>query len=88
MAAVDVDVVGVNYYLHTARTVLPEVLLTAWRRYRKPIMVSETSCHDGHPVHHRRHPGFHKGMLLRHVLEQVEMARFMVCRLPACAGTR
>ncbi|RYG97431.1 MAG: hypothetical protein EON58_09750 [Alphaproteobacteria bacterium] len=31
-----------------------------WRRYRKPIMVSETSWHDGHPVHHRRYPGFNK----------------------------
>ena len=76
MAAVDVDVVGVNYYPHTARTVLSKVLRRAWRRYRKPIMVSETSWHDGHPVHHRRHPGFHKGMWLRHVLEQVDIARF------------
>jgi hypothetical protein len=76
VSAIDVDVVGVNYYPHTARTTLVKVLLATWRRYRKPIMVSETSWHDGHPVHHRRHPGLHKGGWLRHVIEQVEVARF------------
>lgn len=74
MAAVDVDVVGVNYYPHTARTALAKVLMKTWRRYRKPIMLSETSWHDGHPVHHRRHPGLHKGTWLRHVLDQVNIA--------------
>jgi len=76
ISAVDVDVIGVNYYPHTARTSLAKVLQTTWRRYRKPMMVSETSWHDGHPVHHRRHPGLHKGGWLRHVLDQVEVARF------------
>ncbi|TAU52523.1 hypothetical protein ELI43_06700 [Rhizobium leguminosarum] len=76
VSAVDVDVIGINYYPHTARTSLTKVLLTTWRRYRKPIMVSETSWHDGHPVHHRRHPGLHKGGWLRHVLDQVDVARF------------
>jgi hypothetical protein len=75
VSAVDVDVIGVNYYPHTARTILSKVLLKTWRRYRKPMMVSETSWHDGHPVHHRRHPGFHKGAWLRHVLDQVDVAR-------------
>lgn len=73
--AVDVDVVGVNYYPHTARTSLVKVLSATWRRYRKPIMVSETSWHDGHPIHHGRHPGWNKGTWLRHVLEQIEIAR-------------
>jgi hypothetical protein len=76
VSAVDVDVIGVNYYPHTARTPLAKVLLRTWHRYRKPIMVSETSWHDGHPVHHRRHPGLHKGGWLRHVRDQVEVARF------------
>ncbi|RDJ03582.1 glycosyl hydrolase 53 family protein [Rhizobium grahamii] len=75
VSAIDVDVIGVNYYPHTARTALSKVLIKTWRRYRKPIMVSETSWHDGHPVHHRRHPGFHKGAWLRHILEQIDVAR-------------
>ncbi|MDB5665059.1 MAG: hypothetical protein JWS11_1602 [Cypionkella sp.] len=75
VSAVSVDVIGVNYYPHTARTILSKVLLKTWRRYKKPIMVAETSWHEGHPVHHRRHPGFHKGSWLREVLGQVEIAR-------------
>lgn len=73
--AVDVDIVGVNYYPHTARTTLSKVLVKTWRRYGKPIMVSETSWHDGHPVHHRRYPGLNKGSWLRHVLDEVDIAR-------------
>lgn len=73
--AVDVDVIGINYYPHTARTALSKVLLKTWRRYKKPIMVSETSWHDGHPDHHRRYPGFNKGFWLRHVLDKVDIAR-------------
>ncbi len=76
VGAIDVDVIGVNYYPHTARTSLSKVLLRTWRRYRKPIIVSETSWHDGHPVHHHRYPGLHKGGWLRHVLHQVNVARF------------
>lgn len=74
-AAVHVDVIGVNYYPHTARTALSRVLVKTWRRYGKPIMLSETSWHDGHPVHHRRHPHFHKGSWLNHVLDEVTKAR-------------
>lgn len=72
---VDVDVIGINYYPHTARTSLTKILLTTWCRYRKPIMVSETSWHDGHPVHHCWHPGLHKGGWLRYVLGQVDVAK-------------
>lgn len=75
VSAVKVDVIGVNYYPHTARTALSKVLLKTWRRYCRPIMVSETSWHDGHPVHHRRHPGFHKGAWLGHVVDEVDRAR-------------
>lgn len=75
VSAIKVDVIGVNYYPHTARTALSKVLLKTWRRYGKPVMVSETSWHDGHPVHHRRHPGFHKGAWLRHIRDEVAIAR-------------
>jgi hypothetical protein len=74
VSAIPVDVIGINYYPHTARTSLAKVLITTWRRYRKPIMVSETSWHDGHKVHHRRYPGMGKGGWLRHVLQQVDIA--------------
>ncbi len=69
-----VDVVGVNYYPHTARTALRKVLLKTWRRYGKPILVSETSWHDGHPVHHRRHPGFNKADWFCHVSAELAAA--------------
>ncbi len=70
-----VDVVGVNYYPHTARTRLAKVLAKTARRYAKPIMVSETSWHDGHPAHHGRHPGWRKGDWLRHTLAEVAEAK-------------
>ncbi|GHG31323.1 glycosyl hydrolase 53 family protein [Paracoccus aerius] len=75
VSAVNVDVIGVNYYPHTARTVLSKVLLKSWRRYGKPVIVSETSWHDGHPVHHRRHPGFNKRHWLQYVLNEVTLAK-------------
>ena len=87
-SAVHVDVVGVNYYPHTARTSLVKVLMATWRRYRKPIMVSETSWHDGHPVHYRRYPGLNKGTWLRHVPEQMDIARFHGQMSLVYAGTR
>ena len=70
-----VDVIGVNYYPHTARTSLLKVLLKTWKRYGKPILLSETSWHDGHRDHHRRHPGFNKAAWLRHMLSEIREAR-------------
>ncbi len=70
-----VDVVGINYYPHTARTALRKVLLKTWRRYGKPILLSETSWHDGHPVHHRRYPGFDKRSWFRHVEQEISVAQ-------------
>ncbi|KQT53660.1 hypothetical protein ASG43_17630 [Aureimonas sp. Leaf454] len=70
-----VDVVGVNYYPHTARTSLSKVLLKTARRYRLPILVAETSWHDGHREQQRRFHGMNKGAWLRHVLSEVELAR-------------
>ncbi len=74
VAAGHVDVVGVNYYPHTARTVLSKVLVKTARRYGLPIMVAETSWHDGHPHHWRRHPGWRKGDWIRHILNEVAIA--------------
>jgi hypothetical protein len=75
VGATRIDVIGVNYYPHTARTSLLKTLLKTWKRYGKPILVSETSWHDGHRDHHRRHPGFNKGAWLRHILDEVAIAR-------------
>lgn len=69
-----VDVVGVNYYPHTARTSLFKVLVKTWKRYEKPILLSETSWHDGHPVHHGRHPGFNKAAWFHHIQAEVAAA--------------
>ena len=74
VAAGLVDVVGVNYYPHTARTPLRKVLAKVARRYGLPIMVAETSWHDGHPRHHGRHPGWNKADWLRHILGEVAAA--------------
>jgi hypothetical protein len=70
-----VDVVGVNFYPHTARTPLLKVLVKTWKRYGKPILVSETSWHDGHPGHHRLHPGWNKGQWLKHIENEVAAAQ-------------
>ncbi|WP_152046296.1 glycoside hydrolase family protein [Aureimonas psammosilenae] len=69
-----VDMVGVNYYPHTARTVLSKVLVKTARRYRLPILVAETSWHDGHREQMRRYPGWNKGDWLRHVLSEAAVA--------------
>ena len=69
-----VDMIGVNYYPHTARTALAKVLAKTSKRYRLPVLVAETSWHDGHPEHRRRHPGWDKGLWLRHVLAEVSLA--------------
>jgi hypothetical protein len=74
VAAGMVDVIGLNYYPHTARTALSKALGKTWRRYGKPLLVSETSWHDGHREHHRRHPGFDKGAWLRHIEGEVAEA--------------
>ncbi|WP_156421528.1 glycosyl hydrolase 53 family protein [Aureimonas sp. AU40] len=70
-----VDLVGVNYYPHTARTSLRKVLAKVARRYGLPILVAETSWHDGHPEQRRRHPGWTKADWLRHVLAEIDAAR-------------
>jgi hypothetical protein len=48
--------------------------LKTWRRYGLPVMVAETSWHDGHREQARRFPGWNKGAWLRHVLAEVEIA--------------
>lgn len=75
VAARLVDVVGVNYYPHTARTSLSKVLVKTARRYRLPILVAETSWHNGHREQQRRFPGMSKGAWLQHVLAEVALAQ-------------
>jgi hypothetical protein len=70
-----VEVVGVNYYPHTARTSLAKVLTKTAKRYGLPIMLAETSWHDGHREHHRRHPGWTKGDWLRHTRDEIAVAQ-------------
>lgn len=48
--------VGVNFYPHYAQETLHRVLRAAADRYRLPVMITETSCHDGLPAAHRRFP--------------------------------
>lgn len=83
-----VDVVGVNYYPHTARTSLLKVLVKTWKRYGKPIVVSETSWHDGHRDHHRPHPGFNKEPGSGICLTRWNKLEPKVSKLRVYAGTR
>lgn len=73
-----VDVVGINYYPHDAEAPLHQVLIATWRRYGKPIIVSETSWHDGHPEQQRRFPQIKsKGDWLRYVEQEVYVAQML-----------
>ncbi|WP_156386841.1 hypothetical protein [Aureimonas sp. Leaf454] len=69
-----VDTVGINSYPHTARAPLGRAILKGWRRYKLPILVAETSWHDGHREQRRRFPGFDKRRWLDHVMAEVEWA--------------
>jgi hypothetical protein len=75
VAAGVVDTVGINSYPHTARAPLGRAILKSWRRYKLPILVAETSWHDGHRAQRRRFPGFSKRRWLEHVLTEVEWAQ-------------
>ena len=81
VAAGLVDVVGVNYYPHTARTALSKALIKTARRYGLPVMIAETSWHDGHREQQRRYPGWNKGDWLRHVLQEVAVAEAKGARI-------
>ncbi|RYG56792.1 MAG: hypothetical protein EON56_03545 [Alphaproteobacteria bacterium] len=75
VAAGVVDTVGINSYSHTARAQLGRAILKSWRRYKPPVLVAETSWHDGHRGQRQRFPGFDKRRWLEHVLKEVEWAQ-------------
>ena len=67
------DIIGVNVYPHTLQDSISNILIEAHNRFRKPIMISETSWHDGfHAFEERIH---NKEQWLRHVLSEVELAK-------------
>lgn len=71
-----VDWVGVNTYPHTIKNgeCLPDILTATWKRYHLPVLVAETSWHNGHPDHHRLFPGWDKASWLRFVLFAIKGA--------------
>ncbi|WP_061936008.1 hypothetical protein [Aureimonas sp. AU22] len=69
-----VDTIGINSYPHTARAPLGRAILKSWRRYGLPVLVAETSWHDGHRAQRRRFPGFGKRRWLEHILAEVDWA--------------
>jgi hypothetical protein len=65
------DVVGVNFYAHDLRQPIAHVLATTAERYGRPVYISETGLHCGHPHNHRQgYGGWRRGEWLRHVVEQ------------------
>jgi hypothetical protein len=44
-----IEVVGINYYPHHTRTPLREIIQAVSRRYNKPVAITETGLHAGHP---------------------------------------
>ena len=70
------DVIGVNCYPHSLKRDISEILVNTYKRYNLPVMLSETSWHDGHPEHHANYPEFtNKGDWLAYVLKETEKAR-------------
>lgn len=45
------DVIGINVYPHTVECCIADLLVAAHRRTEKPVMITETSFHVGHPEH-------------------------------------
>lgn len=63
------EVIGLNFYPHAVRHPIDQILIEAHRRTGKPVMITETGFHNGHPEHHGT-----KAEWLRHVLDAVERA--------------
>lgn len=51
-----VDVVGINYYPHAKVENCFDVIMRTWNRYKKPVMISETSWHVGHVEQAEKNP--------------------------------
>lgn len=63
------DIIGVNVYPHTITCSIRDILIATHRRYGKPVMISETSWHDGY------HEGGNKADWLRHVMSEAYAAQ-------------
>ena len=66
------DMIGLNMYPHTLRAQPHELLIEAHRRYHKPIMISETSWHDGFHVWDGI---YNKGDWLRFMVNEAKLAQ-------------
>lgn len=68
------DVIGVNLYPHDIKAPISDLLVAAGMRYRKPIMISETSWHDGF----HEWPDVHNKLeWMLYVESEVEKARLL-----------
>ena len=65
-----IDVVGINHYPHFKGPQIARCIAEVAQHLSRPIVLSETSHHDGHPAHHYES----KGAWLRYVLDQCEQA--------------
>lgn len=76
VATGQISVVGINYYPQWSTVPLRDVIATVWKRYSLPVMISETSWHDGHPGQADNFPAMKtKGRWFRHVLNECEIAQ-------------
>ncbi len=66
-----VDVVGVNHYPHFRGPSIADCLVAVAERYSRPVVMSETSLHIGHP-HHGGYPD--KAAWLHYCLDQMALA--------------
>lgn len=79
-----VAVVGVNYYPHTAVKPLRDVLVATWKRYGLPVLLSETSWHNGHQDHQGRFFNHDKAAWLHHVSAEIGRAQMAGATVVGC----
>lgn len=64
------DVIGLNFYPHAVRAPVGHILELAHQRTGKPVMITETGFHAGHPEHHGTKAGW-----IRMIDREVKLAR-------------
>ena len=71
-----ISTVGINYYPHDAQAPLSDVIEATWKRYGLPVLVSETSWHDGHAGQAAAFPQIrNKRGWLEHCLQNAALAK-------------
>ncbi len=66
------DVLGINHFPHFGGPRIAANIVALGERYRRPILLAETSLHQGHP----KHTGYSdRGAWLRYVVDQCASAR-------------